>query len=106
MSALPLSIIIDVDADKIVEWSRKKAELIHDLSLEGIKNFLDNDDKDVIVLVKFFEECESTYSFADITMHREDIEESLQIAEDFYVENELYEKAAIARNLRQQMNIN
>lgn len=106
MGALPLNIVIEVDADKIVEWSREKEELIHDLSLEGVKTFIDGFEEDTVVLVKFYEEHANTHSFADITMHREDIEESLQIAENFYVENELYEKAAIARNFRQQMNIN
>lgn len=103
--ALPLSVYIEADADKIVQWSREKEELIHDLALEGTNSMIINKKLNHITLVKFFSSIEESRSYADISMTRDDIPESLEIAKNYYVENEKYEKAAIVMNLYKKLNI-
>jgi len=59
-----------------------------------------------LVVIEFYEDAKSRYPFADITMHREDINESLELAEIFFVGTEDYEFALKAKNLKELVNKN
>lgn len=101
----PTRVIIETDADLIVEWSVKNEHMIHDAVLVSVQEMLTNALKDEIILIEFFESEHDTIAFADVSMHREDILEGLHLAEAFYVDAEDYEKALDAKNLLTIANI-
>jgi hypothetical protein len=101
----PTRVIIECDADSIVEWSADNEYAIHDAVLVCVQEMLANSIEDEIVLIEFFESERDTIAFADVSIHREDILESLKLAEEFYVYTEDYEKALDAKNLLTIANI-
>jgi hypothetical protein len=105
MNTQPTRVIIERDADIIVDWSAKNEHLIHDAVLVGVQELLTNPNEDGIILIEFFESERDRIAFADVALHREDILESLQLAEEFYVHVEDYEKALDAKNLLSIANI-
>jgi len=110
MSALPLTIVIAADPDAIVEWSESRKTLMHDLTLEGANALMVNTEKEEQILINFYESFGDSLPYADVSIHRDEILDSLEIALEYYVNEELFEKAVIARDLiktfLQQENIN
>lgn len=105
MTAFPNRVIIERDADLIIEWSAKNEHMIHDAVLNGVQELLSNPYVDGLILIEFFESSQDDESFADVGLQRDDILESLQLAEEFYVHVEEYEKALDAKNLLSIANI-
>jgi hypothetical protein len=102
----PLRIHIEQDADILVEWSKQNENVLHETSMYAAEKMLSNLTIDEIVVIEFYEDAKSRYAFADITMHREDIPDSLQLAQYFFVEQEEYELALKTKNLQDLMNKN
>jgi hypothetical protein len=105
MNTLPTRVIIERDADIIVEWSAKNEHMIHDAVLLCVQELLVNPHIEDLILIEFFESSQDDESFADVGLQREDIIESLRLAEEFYVHIEEYEKALDAKNLLSIANI-
>lgn len=105
MNAFPTRVIIERDADLIIEWSAKNEHMIHDAVLLGVQLLLSHPHEEDLILIEFFESSLDDESFADVGLQREDIIESLRLAEKFYVNVEEYEKAADAKNLISIANI-
>lgn len=101
----PTRVIIEPDTDIIVKWSTENEHAIHDAVLVSVQEMLTNTTKDEIIMIEFFESELDTIAFADVSMHREDILEGLQLAEAFYVDAEDYEKALDVKNLLTIANI-
>jgi hypothetical protein len=99
----PLKVIIEPDADMLVEWGKNNEETIHNISVEGVEQILKNRGIEELVLVEFYERSLDVIPFAEILLHHSEMLSSLQIAEKWYVENEMYEDAARVKNYRDQI---
>ena len=102
MKALPLVIVIEDSPEVIQNWSLEKRELIFDLGIEAASYMISDENLHEQVLVEFCSALEEE-PYADVMLSRENLASSIEEAEEFYVQEELYEKAVIARNLLTQL---
>jgi hypothetical protein len=105
MKALPISIVIEDNTEVIQEWSIQKKELLHDLGVEAASYMVDDESLEEQIIIYFHAALEEP-PYADVALSRENVLTSLAEAEAFYVEEELFEKAIIARNLLNSLNKN
>lgn len=85
-----------VSPDNLEEWLIKNPDLIYNRSLESSENILNSPKLSEDLLLEFQWES-STY--AKIYMKRKDIESALKKSIDYFVNEELYEKAQKAKNI-------
>lgn len=98
MKNLPIAVVIQNDDEAIINWSDQKRELLYDLGVEAASYMSEDPSLHKIALVEFTEELGTT-PYADVILSRRNLGKSLSEAIAYYVQEELYEKAAIARNL-------
>lgn len=100
----PTRVHIEQDADILVEWSRENENVLHETSMDATEKMLADSTIDELVVIEFYVNSNAKYPFADITMHREDMAESLDLAQDYFVSTEEYELALRAKNLKELVN--
>ena len=100
----PTRVHLEKDAEILVEWSREHENILHETSMDAIEQMLIDPTIEELVVIEFYQSQISKYPFADITMHREDINESLELAQEFFVSTEEYELALRAKNLKELVN--
>jgi hypothetical protein len=103
MKALPISIVIEENTEIIQKWSIQKKELLHDLGVEAASYMVDNEELEEQVLIHFHAAIDEP-PYADVALTRDNLVASLEEAEAYYVAEELYEKASIARNFLNSLN--
>ena len=94
---LPLSITVSPSDEDIMEWSKENETLLHKASVHAIINIAMNPELDEAVIFNFYEKGDHV-PFAEITVLREDAVESLHLAEQYFVSQEMYEEAAWVKN--------
>ena len=104
MSTLPYSVVIEDDPDVILEWSVQSRELLYDLGVEAAQCFLDNQQLHKQTIVEFVLEQGDT-PYADVILHRVQASKSLDEAINYYVQEELYEKAIIAKRIQKELEL-
>jgi len=100
----PTRVHIEQDADTLVEWSRENENILHETAMDATEKMLTDATIDELVVIEFYENTKSRYPFADMGMHREDMIESLDLAQDYFVSTEDYELALRAKNLKDLVN--
>lgn len=86
-----------VDPEKINDWMDDNREAIHRNSLGKCKEFIDNKIEDEAIHLMDFEWDGEVY--AKIYIHTEVMTDALESAKEFFVENEMFEEASLARDL-------
>ena len=83
--------------DMIEKWLQDNKGLIHEKSLLMCKEFIENKSEEEILLLIDFEFSDEIHG--KIFIHADMISDVLKGSQEFFVDNELFEKAAEARDL-------
>jgi hypothetical protein len=86
-----------VDPEKINDWMDDNREIIHRNSLNKCKEFIDLKLEDEVIHLMDFEWNNDVY--AKVYIHTEVMNDALESAKEFFVENEMFEEASLARDL-------
>ena len=95
-NVFPLVSVLDPDTDDFQSWANSNAHDLHGATVEAAHVMACTPGMDSVLVATFMWEDEV---YADMSLQRKDIEESLNLAIEFYVENELYEFAAYAKSI-------
>lgn len=93
---LPLVSVMDPDTEDFQTWANTNAHDLHGATVEAAHVMACTPGIDSVLVATFAWEDEV---YADMSLQREDIQDSLNLAIDYYVENELYEFAAYAKSI-------
>lgn len=101
LNGTPFKVIIDSEIeDAILAWGLENEYQFHTLAVECAMALYENKTEEGIVVVEFFESAYDLEPWSDIYMERDEIENSLEDAELFFVKVEDYEKAQWVKNYR------
>lgn len=87
-----------VSPEDLEKWFTDNREKIYGRSVETAYTLIKNKDLDQEILFEFF--WESDESYAKIYMNRKDVETAMEKALNFFVDNEMYEKAQICKDIK------
>ncbi len=88
--------VMDPDTEDFQTWANTNAHDLHGATVEAAHVMACTPGIDSVLVATFAWEDEV---YADMSLQREDIQDSLNLAIDYYVENELYEFAAYAKSI-------
>jgi|LakMenEpi03Aug12_release.lakeMendotaPanAssembly.Ray.scaffolds.fasta_scaffold161645_5 hypothetical protein len=91
-----LSIKNNVDPEELQRWFAENPEVVYGRSLETAKSLVCDEEADQGILLEFYW-CEKLYS--KIFMSKKDIPIAMEKALNYFVRNEEYEKAQIAKDI-------
>lgn len=92
----PLVSVINPDDENLQSWADNNAHDLHGSIIEAAHVLACAPTVSSVLVAKFMWEDEV---YADISLHRSDIKDALNHAICYYVENELYEFAAYAKSI-------
>lgn len=84
-------------SDIIEKWLENNRSLIHEKGLEKCREFIENGSEEEILLLVDFDFGEEV--LGKVYIHTDMIKDVLENAQKYFVENEMFEKAAEARDL-------
>jgi hypothetical protein len=97
----PLISSVDPNDEDIQTWADSNAHDLHGATVEAAYIMALTPSINEITAVQFMWQDEV---YADLSLKRDDIPESLHNAINYYVENELYEMAAYAKEILDKIN--
>jgi hypothetical protein len=101
---LPFRVILDSEQeDAILAWGIENESNFHELATVSAVALHKNTNMEGIVVVEFFESYSDIEPWSDIYMERDEIENTLEDAELFFVSIEDYEKAQWVKNYRDKL---
>ena len=86
-----------VEPENLENWVTENREAIHRMSLDTTKEMAQSKSGDETFKLMEFEWKDEVY--AKIYIHKDDLQEALENAEIFFVEEEMFEEACEARDL-------
>lgn len=87
-----------VSPKELDNWLDNNKEKVHTNTLKLVKKYVDTRPENQVILLMTFEWEDEVY--AKLYAHLEVIPESLKNAEDYFVENDMFELAIEARDLQ------
>ena len=96
----PFQSSVDPDAMDFQSWADKNAHDLHGATVEASYIMALTPSLKEVIVAQFVWEDEV---YADMALTREDSDHSLQEAINYYVENELYEMAAYAKEIKDKL---
>jgi len=87
-----------VEPKEIDNWLEKNKQIVHTNTLKLVRKYVDTRPENQVILMMTFEWEDEVY--AKLYAHLEVIPETLKNAEDYFVENDMFELAIEARDLQ------
>jgi len=88
-----------VDPKDIDNWMEENREAVHTNTVDLVKKYVRTNPDNQVILLMTFEWDDEVY--AKLYAHLEVIPEALKNAEDYFVENDMFELAIEARDLKE-----